>query len=83
MGAVMKFIKWLNRHLWRHKWEYYNPYDRECTVCGRHEVEHMWRENLPNLNSPGWWEVFDDGDETKHYINRRLFSRIIETGDIL
>lgn len=79
----MKFINWLRRLLWRHKWKYYNPYDRVCTVCGRHEVEHMLRENLPNLNSRGWWEVFDEGDESKHYSSIKLFPRIVENGDVL
>lgn len=47
----------------RHKWEYRNPYNRRCTVCGRHEFMHS-RDNT--FGSPSWWEIFSDGDPSKH-----------------
>jgi hypothetical protein len=57
--------RWL---LWkvfgRHKWGYYNPYDRTCKVCGRREVSHC--ASLDSWNK-SWGETWDEGDERKHY----------------
>ena len=53
-------IYWL---LFGHRWKYRNPYDRTCKVCNRHEVSHCW--DLKSWNR-SWWEIFDEGDATKH-----------------
>jgi len=54
-----------------HKWEYHrtpsgkiNPYSRICSVCGRHEESVC--QSLESWNR-SWWEVWNDGDEQKHY----------------
>lgn len=52
----------LHRLTVRHKWEYRNPYDRTCKVCGRHEVSHCWAGSWGS----SWWEVFREGDLDKH-----------------
>lgn len=56
-------LKWLRRTLGMHEWEYHNPYDRTCKVCGRHEVEHC--RSLDTW-AYGWWEVFREGDPALH-----------------
>ena len=56
------FSKLLSFLLSPHKWEYRNPYDRTCSVCGRHEVSHCYSGEW----SRSWWECFDDGDANKH-----------------
>lgn len=43
-----------------HRWVYRNPYDRTCSVCGRHEVEHRYYDTYDD------WEVFSEGDSDKH-----------------
>lgn len=48
-----------------HRWDYRNPYDRTCHICGRHEVEHRWHTE-PGIGNRSWWEVFADGDPSKH-----------------
>ena len=60
-------IKWLRR--WKkslHVWEYRNPFDRTCSVCGRHEVKYC--NDIKDARDPfsGWWEVYSDGDAEKH-----------------
>jgi len=45
-----------------HDWYYRNPYDRTCRKCGRNEVSHC----LPGEWNRAWWEVFNEGDESKH-----------------
>jgi len=61
-----------------HQWEYRNPYDRTCKICGRHEVEHCWGMSYFEWNS-GWWEIFDDGDLTKHTnLGKRIIAWIKE-----
>lgn len=55
-------INWIKRLLARrHKWEYRNPYDRRCRICGRIEVAHCLDDW-----SRDWWEVFNEGDPSKH-----------------
>jgi hypothetical protein len=51
----------------KHTWRYYNPYNRSCQMCGRHEVSHC-----RSVDSWGnsWWEVFDEGDGS--CTNRRI-----------
>lgn len=46
-----------------HKWEYRNPSDRTCKICGRREVEHYWA----GFPEQSWWEVFDEGNEIAHH----------------
>lgn len=48
----------------RHKWNYYNPYDRTCEVCGRREVSHC--ADIYSWNR-AWWETWNEGNEWKHY----------------
>ena len=59
---VPKVFRLLFRNvLGLHTWSYRNPFDRTCTVCKRHEVNHcMAGGNI--WTKPGWWEVFNDGD---------------------
>lgn len=45
-----------------HRWSNRNPFDRTCSICGRHEVKHCYVDNWNN----DWWEVFSDGDLSKH-----------------
>jgi hypothetical protein len=65
-GRVDRNVRGWRWLLWkvfgRHKWDYRNPYDRTCKTCGRHEVVHAW-----NVTDSGWWEVFQMGNERKHY----------------
>jgi hypothetical protein len=51
-----------------HQWQYHNPFDRTCTICGRHEVEECWGEDFERKGfaARGWWEVYREGDPTKH-----------------
>ena len=58
----MKKLLWII--FGRHKWTYRNPYDRTCSVCGKHEI--VYCSNVKG-QSNSWWEVFNDGDESKHY----------------
>lgn len=55
-------FRWIRRKLGMHEWEYRNPYDRTCEVCGRHEVQYCWSWDWGG----GWWESHDDGDTSKH-----------------
>lgn len=56
-------MNWVKRVLKKHhSWVYRNPYDRRCSVCNRHEVSHCFPDNW----NASWWEVFNDGDITKH-----------------
>ena len=66
MNWLKYTVVWMRHNLWLHKWEYRNPYNRTCSVCGRNEVEHCWPGDEFKLRA-GWWEVFDEGDESKHY----------------
>lgn len=54
----------IKKLLWRifkwHSWEYRNPYDRTCKVCGKREVAHSFG------GSSWFWEVFSNGDAKKH-----------------
>lgn len=52
------FVHWL---LFGCRFEYRNPYDRTCRICGRHEIGHSW----PGDNK-WYWECFDNGDKSKH-----------------
>lgn len=54
-------MNWLRRLLGLHIWHYHNPYDRTCSICGQHEVQHCraW-------GGSSWWEVFRDGDQHAH-----------------
>ena len=56
------------RAIWRifgsHTWRYRNPYDRTCEVCGRNEVSHCAAMESWDR---AWWEVWNDGEEQKHY----------------
>lgn len=45
-----------------HTWKYRNPFNRRCSVCGRHEVFHSYDPILTKVT--GWWEIFKDGDST-------------------
>lgn len=57
-------MKWLRKLLFSdHRWEYRNPYDRTCAICGRHEVSHCRGMETWNI---AWWEVFDEGDPQAH-----------------
>lgn len=65
LGGLL-FLPKLFRYVFRvplglHQWEYRNPYDRTCTVCNRHEVNHCTPGGNV-LTKPGWWEVFRDGN---------------------
>ncbi len=56
------FKRWLWLVFGWHQWNYYNPYNRTCATCGRHEVSHYrirWDK--------AWWEIFDDGEQWRHY----------------
>lgn len=57
-------ISRLRRMFWLHSWDYRNPYDRWCAVCGCHEVSHC--SSLENWDDC-WWEVFDGGDVSRHW----------------
>ena len=63
--AMKKVLQWLRRHLWRHHWCYRNSYNRYCTVCGRHEV--VFSNGRYAFDERSWWEVFDEGQASKHY----------------
>lgn len=54
-------MNWLRKLLGLHVWRYRNPYDRTCSVCGRHEVAHCWA-----WGGNSWWEVFNEGESRKH-----------------
>lgn len=55
-------MRWLRRLFSFHEWEYRNPYDRRCAVCGRVENYYTW--NIGDRY--GWWEAHNDGDASKH-----------------
>lgn len=59
---MISWLKLMFSVLRGHRWSYHNPYDRTCTVCARHEVEHCWAGH-PNQS---WWEVFDEGNPEAH-----------------
>lgn len=59
---MVKLKKVFRTIFWRHRWEYRNPFDRRCTVCGKHQVKHCW----PCDYLRDWWETWEDGDITKH-----------------
>lgn len=61
-------------HRWwrgRHKWEYRNPYDRTCAICGRHEVQYCadWRDVFDRFK--GWWEAHREGNPALHAKERK------------
>lgn len=58
----------LRRFLSRfHRWQYRNPYDRTCLICGRHEVNYTWTIYPTNpMTQRGWWEAHSEGDPTAH-----------------
>lgn len=66
---MKKIFSWLRRHLWFHRWHYRNPYCRTCVVCGRHEQVECWASdwNRGVFNEAAWWEVYNEGIESKHY----------------
>ena len=47
-----------------HDWQYRNPYDRTCKICGRNEQEECWGDDYEShgLNAPGSWEVYRNGN---------------------
>lgn len=51
-----------------HKWQYRNPYDRTCKICGRNEQEECWPDEFRRygFRAKGWWEVYREGDPKKH-----------------
>ena len=51
-----------------HDWEYRNPADRTCKICGQHEMEECWAWDYQRrgLGAGGWWEIYKPGDMTKH-----------------
>jgi len=67
-GRVDRGVRGWSWLLWkvfgRHKWSYYNPYQRECKICERREISHC--ADLDSWNR-AWWEVWNEGDERKHY----------------
>ena len=58
------FMHLLRRLTYRHSWVYRNPYDKRCRVCKRHEVMHYTHNRIGAKVT--FWDVFDDGDVTKH-----------------
>lgn len=54
----------------RHHWDYRNPFNRTCIVCGRNEVRHCQDMSEFFDSTKGWWEVFNEGDLTKHHKER-------------
>lgn len=62
---MTKLLKYLRSILWRHHWQYRNPFDRTCKVCGRHEVGHSLPWNW-NHRFKWWWEVFNEGNIERH-----------------
>ena len=57
MTRWQRFKAWLGMHVW----EYRNPADRTCLVCGRSECEFT-RGSLRD----SWWEAIREGDPRKH-----------------
>ncbi len=57
---------------WPHRWEYRNPYDRTCKICGRHEQEECWADEYARygMRARGTWEVYREGDPKKHEKSR-------------
>jgi len=51
-----------------HVWEYRNPSNRTCKICGQHEQEQCWAWDYERrgLAAGGWWEVCREGDMKKH-----------------
>lgn len=62
---LRKLFDFLRKNFWSHEWSYRNPYNRYCTVCGRHEIVHSNGEH--GFAERTWWEVFDEGQKEKHY----------------
>ena len=60
-AILFVLISSFNNIVYGCKCKYRNPYDRSSKICGRHEVAHGWSET-----SSHWWEVFSDGDKSKH-----------------
>jgi hypothetical protein len=67
VGGLTVFIAHLLDKTPKHTWIYRNPSDRTCSVCGRNEVEFC--RDIESWNRT-WWEVFNDGDLTRHGIQR-------------
>jgi len=58
---MLKFVLNKIRALFSfHIWKYYNPFNRTCIKCDRHEVKHGY-----HMNAIGQWEVFNEGDKSK------------------
>ena len=57
------------RRWWRsrHRWNYHNPYERTCDICGRREVQHCADIKHFYNAFKGWWEVWDRGDPGLHH----------------
>lgn len=65
---------WVVGVAWMHRWHYRNPFDRECSVCGRHEVEHF-----RTTTSRSYYEVFDYGVVEAHYLKTHKVEAVIGT----
>lgn len=48
-----------------HRWDYLNPYNRTCSICGRNEVQYCASMSLEDWRR-GWWEPHVEGDLSKH-----------------
>jgi hypothetical protein len=60
-------MKWFRRIFWMHHWDYRNPFNKVCKVCGQHQ--QMFCEDYKDALKPhvGWWELISEGEESKHY----------------
>jgi hypothetical protein len=65
---LLFLIKWLFSEWSEHRWNYHNPYNRTCRICGRNEQEECWGDDLEELgmSAPGEWVVYHHGNPEKH-----------------
>ncbi len=60
-------IEWLRKLFIWHRWEYRDPADRTCRVCGKREVQYCSDIDDFFNTASCWWEVADDGNVENHY----------------